>query len=334
MKLRSGPSLAVWLVIVWLLGVLPCVAYPIPPVPLWELLQKSDLVLLAKVVEVDPIAEQEDGTRRWDSAIARLQVVEVWKGEPTDRVEVPYPANLLCPAPPRYEKGETVLAFLARSEEGTWATVGLSYGTLYPQTEEVEDYRAAIRDASVLMKGETVSLQSRLEWLSAIAARRGTRWHGLYELEGRSDKLHSYYDRSGASRALAASLSEAQRARIARGFVDEPSTDRTLPMALSVLADFKSREVDLAAASAIESVLKEEEVPWWIPDALGLTLKRFGDPDVDKRLAHVGRDFADVDAEEVRRIWREACSALGIPRVAPIGVPKPKVWGVGSNTPS
>ena len=105
-------------------------------------------------------------------------------------------------------------------------------------------------------------------------------------------------------------------------------------MVLTVLSGFKSRDVDLAAASAIEALLAQKDVPWWIPDALRLTLARFGDPDPDGRISHLGADFDEINAEEARRVWRNACSALNIPRVAPAAAPEIEMSGVGPNTPS
>ena len=105
-------------------------------------------------------------------------------------------------------------------------------------------------------------------------------------------------------------------------------------MALSLLASVENRDVDLAAVSAIEALLAEAEVPWWIPDALRLVFRRFGDPDPDKRLGSIGKDFEEFDSDEVRRIWREARAALKIPKVTPARIPEMPVYGVGSNTPS
>ena len=74
-------QLPLMVVFVLVLGALPCAAYPISPAPLWELVQKSDLIVLAKVSKVETVEPNEkDGAPRWISAIARLEVKQVWKG--------------------------------------------------------------------------------------------------------------------------------------------------------------------------------------------------------------------------------------------------------------
>ena len=51
-----------------------------------------------------------------DRDVAVLRVLETWKGPLTRQVTVHFSSNLICPAPPRYVEGETVLAFLERGE--------------------------------------------------------------------------------------------------------------------------------------------------------------------------------------------------------------------------
>lgn len=109
-----------------------------------------------------------------------------------------FPAGLICPAPPVYVKGRDVVAFLDRYQ-GKWFTVGLSYGTLYPEDRnQLEDLRVMVRQAVTLQAKGRVPGKDRLDWLVEAAIRPGTRWHGLYELRPGSDELHSYYD-SGRS---------------------------------------------------------------------------------------------------------------------------------------
>src|SRR5512144_1026457 len=74
----------------------PAEAYPIPPVTLWELVEKADTVVLA-VVEAEKKHEPRDA-HDWSDTVASLSVVERWKGTPGARIDVPYPAGMLCPA--------------------------------------------------------------------------------------------------------------------------------------------------------------------------------------------------------------------------------------------
>jgi hypothetical protein len=176
-------------------------AYPITPVPLWGLIEEADLVVLAEVADVTEAAET-GGTSLRDApsssrmggpgSIAHLRVREVWKGEAPGVVPVAFDPNYLCPAPPRYVTGKTVVAFLTR-EDGTWATVALSYGTHYPAQGEIGDYRDRVREAVTLMSRSSVPEAERLDWLVRAASRRATRWDALYELMPSADSLHSSY---------------------------------------------------------------------------------------------------------------------------------------------
>src|SRR5947207_992629 len=138
-------------------------AYPIPPVPLRKLVETSEVIVLARVVGVSS-PELGEADPRWDADVAHLEVLETLKGSPPPSLEVRFTAAMICPAPPRYEPGEKVLAFLRsgdrmadelraedRSAEacaelermrGHWYTNSLSYGTLYPTSEEMDVYRA------------------------------------------------------------------------------------------------------------------------------------------------------------------------------------------------
>lgn len=51
---------------------------------------------------------------------------EALKGSAKGVIEVLFHGNLLCPAPPDYRAGETVVAFLSR-DKNAWDTVALSY---------------------------------------------------------------------------------------------------------------------------------------------------------------------------------------------------------------
>jgi hypothetical protein len=58
-------------------------AYPIPPVPLWELVEDSKLVVVAEVAGLSkPKACPPASTECFaESTVASLRVLETWKGE-------------------------------------------------------------------------------------------------------------------------------------------------------------------------------------------------------------------------------------------------------------
>lgn len=301
------------------------VAYPISPVPLWELVQRSPHIVVAKVERIEE-REREGDENRWERAVAHLSVLETWRGADEKRIEVTFSNTMICPAPPRYEPGKIVLAFLTVGEKG-YRTVALSYGTLYPSEEDLAVYRELVGDAIRLQEASPMPEDAHRKWLIRASSRRVTRWDGLYTLIPESDELHSFYDGSGR-RSLALSLKADEAKNIAEGFVAEPSTDRTLVMTLALLRGYRSRSFDAAVVSATAAVLQRERLPWWASDAVALTLERLGLDAGSEPSALAER----VPESDVRARWESGRSRWE--RLAkPIEERNPAVWGVGANTP-
>jgi hypothetical protein len=117
--------------------------------PLWNRVGASEAIVLARVTEVaSDCSEMPEGTDR----VARLEVVEVWKGSPPARLEVPFNDYLAWPPAPDYRAGDLVVAFL-RWQEGVWTTVGMVDGTVQPTPGQLADLRARVRRV-VLMQGD------------------------------------------------------------------------------------------------------------------------------------------------------------------------------------
>lgn len=308
-------------------------AYPIPPVPLWSLVEQAETIVVAKVVKVaEPRGRGEDDEPGPALSVATLRVLETWKGPAAGEIEVKFPAGLICPAPPRYFEGEDVVAFLGGEDQGWGTTVGLSYGTLYPEgREELSDLREMVRRAIALQARRSVHEVDRIDWLVEAAIRPGTRWHGLYELEPAGDELRSFYDLDRPRKGVW--LSPAQREKIAHAFASRPWTDSTLPIVLRLLARHADPKVDEAAASAIEGVLGEKDLPYWTPTALELVLQRYGDKQAAKKIEKLQKGCCDYDEKGVRTLWRTAQRELGIPKVTPVKMAERKVRGVGAETP-
>jgi hypothetical protein len=332
------------LVAVLVLASPPAIAYPISPVTLWDLVERSELVVLADVTGVRPIPRPPDGGWAWNSDVATLKVVEIWKGSAPTDLEVDYPANMSCPAPPVYDVGHRVLAFLAR-EDGRWQTVALSYGTRYPETPaEVEAYRSAIVEALVLQdpaRPRPLSLASKRQWQLRRAAQPATRWDGLYGLLPASDEDHARYDRSSDK---SETLSTEERKILARGFIESPPVDSNLPVMLRALRDEKDPAVTQAAVSAFEAALTARHFPWWAEDTLPLIRERVGkrkpQPPRDS-LAQTFKDAAtanwDAQARDVeqgvQREWFELKRDFHlVPRPLPHPPDDNRVWAVGGNT--
>ncbi len=120
----------------------PGPATPNSPVPLRELIEKSDLVVYARVLKIEtPSAPLASSTNRWAEkarsllpkrekpmAIAHLGVMQTVKGRPVEKVIVNVPATVTYP-PPRLDRDSGhVLAFLSR-QGGEYRPVAFKYGT-------------------------------------------------------------------------------------------------------------------------------------------------------------------------------------------------------------
>src|SRR5262245_17721504 len=160
-------------------------AYPIAPLTLRRLNHDSELIVVARVANVTRLWGDIESSD-WDTALARLEVISVLKGaEHNHYLSVPYPADLTCPAPPRYEVGDTVLVFLTPSQFGSYYfTVGLSYGSKSLNREEIEIYSTRIRELVEIEKQTNIDarLEQLVEWLVLCAEHPTTRWEGSYDL--------------------------------------------------------------------------------------------------------------------------------------------------------
>jgi hypothetical protein len=289
-------------------------ASPFPPQTLWELTLDAERVVWADVEEVARLPPRSAGDGKeephWDDGdVARLRVRESWKGaaRPGELLEVHFNSGFICPAPARYESGLAVVAFLVR-QKGQWRTVGMSYGTRYPTSNaEAEAYRHAVTSAhqaherwtEVRVSSRAVNMAAaRRHWQVLVAAHPATRWDGLYGLVPEADEAHAFHDDRATD---VTPLLLAQREQLAEGFVKNPPLDRSLPMMLSALRGHASREVDQAAARALETVLDSEDPPRWATLAFDLLRERHGEKretrsePAEDRLMHTLTDASAPD---------------------------------------
>jgi hypothetical protein len=245
-----------------LVGIVP-VARPSPlqPLTLWELVERSDLIVLADVEGVDRLALAA-GAGDWSSAQARLRVAERWKGDGPAELTVPFPGNLACPAPPAFTPGRRVLAFLAR-EQGALVNVGLASGTRYPRTPEAVDaYRTAVREAIALQDpwpSRPSSASQRRAWQLRLISHASTRADGLPLLLQPE-----------------AVWTDEERQVLARAFVEAPPVDDALPAMLRALEPTPDPAVTTAAVSAFDTALRAPRVPPWAEEALERVRERLG----------------------------------------------------------
>jgi hypothetical protein len=324
-------------------------AYPIPPVTLWELAEQADLIVVARVATVEEAHQEE--AEPFDRDVARLQVLEVWKGSAGADVSVTFTRGLICPAPPRYVPGETVLAFLesgptrlaslgthvpadeARQLAARWAdhwfTVGLSYGTLYPGAEDRPFLRDLVEDALVLQSRSPVPESEWRAWHVRAASQRATRWQGLYALDRSPDEVLASYDRKDRRRTVPTAD---ERRDVMRGFIVEPSDDHTLAMTVAFAGRQPEAEFDRAVLGQVERLLAEQDIPYWLTDALTRMAERHGSRNGRRDLG-LKDDWQEPNARSLRVAWARTRDRYGIPEVPPAPAPPSGTEGVAGSSP-
>lgn len=183
-------------------------AYPISPITLRTLIERSQYIVIAT------IDNPEKGEKYFDpktndtltyftfggDGLADLHITEVLKGKPgSDHIRVAYEAGMVCPAPPYYPDKRTVIAFLMKEDTATtYYTYGLSYGSKVMQNNmETKLYRKRIIEYIAILNRTHGHRRHKamIEWLVTCAEHPYTRWEGTYELS-RNGHFIAYYDRS------------------------------------------------------------------------------------------------------------------------------------------
>lgn len=297
-------------------------ARPTEPPTLWDFAREAELIVYADIRSVQPLPEPEESTG--NDAIARLIVLEAWKGEDPAIVDVPHRTWTGCSTPPRYVEGRFVVAFLGRNG-AAWTTLKLAYDTLFPRAEDLSALRASVREAARLQAKGRAKEPLRVAWAVRAATHPVTRWDGLFELMPSSDILHSAYVPK-PTRDTSARLKPEQKRALAEAGVAQPSLDRTLPMLLAVLRDYPDPDLDRLAGGAIEGLLAEDEPPWWTRDVLLRGLERLGDPKLEAYRERLGEEFEEPDPDVMRTIWDEARRDLALPNFPKLRRRAPAAW--------
>ncbi|AGC47705.1 hypothetical protein MYSTI_06432 [Myxococcus stipitatus DSM 14675] len=332
-------------------------AYPISPETLWSLTLEAEWVVWADVEDVRGLSKEEQAEVKrgdWETgAVTRLRIREAWKGagRPGEQVDVHWFPSM-CPAPPSYEEGHVVVAFLTR-RAGKWRTVALSYGTRYPASpDDTEAYRRAVTLAKsaqdqwtqARIVGRRTDLEAaRVDWHVRVSTHPATRWDGLYGLVPDSDAARSFYDRNARNPAQ---LTRPQLETLAHGFVEQPPLDHALPMMLTALRGHVDTQVDLSAARALETVFSQGEPKGWVIHAFDLLRERQGEAPLEhesltaeaqwkRRIddwSLAGSKLEGKELEELTREWARFKQRHQLtPALLPLPAPAP-VPGTGGDT--
>ena len=310
----------------------------------------SDLIVVARVDAVESLPDSEERDA-FEGDVARLHVLEVWKGSIDSEVSVTFGKNVICPAPPRYVRARPcwpssrraravsprwrrtrprMRARADRPVDEPWFTVALSYARSTPGKRSAGRARPG-RDALALPARSPLPESEQRAWNVRAASRRVTRWHGAcYALDRRADEVLSHYDRKPMRPK---SRRADERREVMRGFIQEPSDDHTVAMTLVFVGALLEPEFDRAVLGQAERLLAEEDVPYWLGDALARWPNA---PEAGTGVASppgLKDDWEEPNARALRRAWDQARGRYGIPQVPPAPAPPPEVRGVAGLTP-
>lgn len=176
------------------------VAYPISPRPLRKLIMESGYIITGFVLDIQeqPRKKKDDW---WGGSIAIVRVKQVLQGTLKDTVvRISFEPNMICPAPPYFEKHTYVVAFLDRDgNDKVFRVHALSYGIKTVAVEVADLYANRIAEMQAILKLDDSDTQFKqtVDWLVTCAEHPATRYEGIYELIPGSDFM-SYYDRAQA----------------------------------------------------------------------------------------------------------------------------------------
>lgn len=229
--------------------------YPIDPVPLRELCERSDLIVVARVDGLAPLATDD-----WNSKEASLTVLETLKGAaPSGVVRVPFPADMICPAPPVYRVGDTTLVFLAREKDApAFFTVALDYGTKVLEPEARAVYVRRVREWVEIDRDEDAERRKAhlAEWLVQLVEHPATRWEGVFDFaRGIEAAREAAAVAMPPVTSLFARLDDAQRARLVTAFASLSAMDWEWLQLLELLETVEDERLVPAVAARLAAHL-------------------------------------------------------------------------------
>jgi hypothetical protein len=282
-------------------------ALPNSPTPLGELIQKSDLIVRAKVTKVEmPAAPLYGSTNKWIQKAVRLfgpekrefrtahfEVFQSVKGRAGDRIVVDYPIGLTSsPAPDTDWKSRTVVAFLYK-QGGAYYPVAYAYGTRVLRHNEAEQVLRNVGDFLAIDKmGRGDRENARAEWYVKLIENPETRWDGAASWMNESPR---------PGEALSKVATNLVRRLEAVAFRDEPLAQGD-ELLLREFAPSQPRKVVERLLGYFRVAGNEElEQPWRCHGAMELLARVAGMPEVFREELNKAAypDFSTVAARRV-----------------------------------
>jgi len=159
---------------------------------LMDLCRESELIVVAEVIRSTPLRENNGP----DEGCAVLKINTTVKGEAdADTISCYYWTRIICPSPPNFIEGSTVLAFLnKRNDNDGYYTLGDGFGAKTLSNEGLDIYLARIKEALNILKTSDRTDDEIIEWVVRCAEESVTRWEGVYELYRNSGMAKQFPD--------------------------------------------------------------------------------------------------------------------------------------------
>ena len=212
-----------------------------PPSPLRQLYAESELVVVARVGDAVAASKDEHSTL---FRIA-LHVSKTLKGDGKERT-LPFHYQQWgdeAEWPAQFEKGQTLLLFLKRRDEGDgYALTDYRYAAKKLSDEHLKVYVRRIEELAAIVARGKPDAAEITEWLVRCAEEPATRWEGAYELALYADVPSGEEGTApaGGGDSPASHLPPApaaDRPKVADAATDEKAPDQTAPQEAAPATD-------------------------------------------------------------------------------------------------
>ncbi len=148
-----------------------------PRIPLNQLIDNADLIVIAKVKNSEYRIEEYN--------FANLIIQKTIKGEKFHQnLYVQYTKLMTCPPPPIYKDSSTVLTFLKLNRDSTYQTVGGSVGSIELDSTTSNTYRNLILEylSFSRINNSYIRKEKYVDWLTNCISFNKTIWDGYITL--------------------------------------------------------------------------------------------------------------------------------------------------------